>query len=315
MTVRHTLSQTVQLAKSQKSPRGSSERGAKPQRVYNPRSSLTERNRFVEDHTDALKPSRWDAVLAILALVIIAVLFVAPPHALLDKADHAAFAVCHRLPERSFAFAGRPLPLCARCSGTYLGALTGLLVLAARGRGRASRLPALRFLLVLGIFALAWAVDGANSFLTFFPGVSPLYEPRNILRLVTGTLEGLALAAILLPVLNLSLWSAPEPTPSIRTWRDLLWMLAGGAVMIVLVSSEWTPLLVPLALLSGLTIVALLGAVNTLLVLILLRRDGRGRYWREAFVPTLLGVMLALVEIAAIGLIRAALSAHLGLPI
>lgn len=269
----------------------------------------------MEDRTDVLKPSRWDAVLAVLALIIIAALVVAPPHALLDKADHAAFAVCHRLPERSFVFAGRPLPLCARCSGTYLGALTGLLVLAARGRGRASRLPALRFLLVLGIFALAWAVDGANSFLTFFPGVPHLYEPRNSLRLVTGTLEGLALAAVLLPVLNLSLWNAPDPTPSIRTWRDLAWMLVGGAVMIGLVSSEWAPLLFPLALLSGLTIVALLGAVNTLLVLILLRRDGRGRRWRDALSPALLGMMLALVEVAAIGLARAALSARLGLPI
>ena len=267
----------------------------------------------MEDRTDALKPSYWDAVLALLALAIIAALLAAPPHALLDKADRAAFAVCHRLPERSFTFAGRPLPLCARCSGTYLGALTGLLVLAARGRGRASRLPAIRFLLVLGIFALAWAVDGANSFLTFFPGVPHLYEPRNILRLVTGTLEGLALAAVLLPVLNLSLWSAPEPTPSIRTWRDLLWMLAGGAGMSVLVSSEWAPLLMLLALLSGLTIVALLGAVNTLLVLILLRRDGRGKGWRDVFVPALLGVMLALVEVAAIGLARAALSARWGL--
>ncbi len=269
----------------------------------------------MEDRTDVLKPSHWDAVLAISALVIIAALFAAPPHALLDKADHAAFAVCHRLPERSFAFAGRPLPLCARCSGTYLGALTGLLVLAARGRGRASRLPAIRFLLVLGIFALTWAVDGANSFLTFFPGVPHLYEPRNILRLVTGTLEGLALAAVLLPVLNLSLWRAPEPTPSIRTWRDLLWMLAGGAVMIALVSSEWAPMLIPLALLSGLTIVALLGAVNTLLVLILLKRDGRGGHWRDALVPALFGVMLALVEIAAIDLVRATLSARFGLPI
>lgn len=254
-------------------------------------------------------------MLAMLAVGIIVALLLASPHALLDKADRAAFAVCHRLPERTFAFAGRALPLCARCSGTYLGALTGLLILAARGRGRAGRLPPRRYLLVLGVFALAWAVDGANSFLTFFPGAPSLYEPRNILRLITGTLEGLALAAVLLPVLNLTLWRSPEPAPSIRNWRDLAWMLVGGAVVVALVSSEWPALLYPLAVLSGLTIVALLGVVNTLLALIVLRRDGQGQHWRETLTPALLGVMSALIEVALIGIARAALSAQLGLPV
>ena len=64
----------------------------------------------------------------------------APLHGLLDKANRAAYAVCHRIAERSFTFAGRPLPLCARCSGTYLGAVAGLIVIAAHGsavrRGR-----------------------------------------------------------------------------------------------------------------------------------------------------------------------------------
>jgi hypothetical protein len=57
------------------------------------------------------------ALWAALALIILAALILLPPHDLLDKADHAAFAVCHRIPERTFVIAGRPLPLCARCSG------------------------------------------------------------------------------------------------------------------------------------------------------------------------------------------------------
>lgn len=261
------------------------------------------------------KQGGWDVALVVLALVVIGALALAPPHNLLDKADHAAFAVCHRIPERSFSFAGRPLPLCARCSGTYLGALTGLLVLVARGRGRASQLPKRRFLLVLGVFAATWAVDGANSFLTFFPGLPHLYEPRNLLRLTTGALEGLALAAIILPLVNLSLWITPEPGPSLDNWRDLGWMLAGAAAITALAGSEWAPLLYPLALLSGLAIVALLGLVNTLLVLILLRRDGRARRWRDVLVPLILGVMLAVIELAAIGLARTALSIWLGIAI
>ena len=49
-----------------------------------------------------------------------------------------------------------------------------------------------------------------------------------------------------------------------------------GRGVIGLVSSEWPPLLYPLALLSGLMIVGLVGAVNTMLALVLLRREGAG---------------------------------------
>jgi uncharacterized membrane protein len=256
---------------------------------------------------------RRDGALAVMALVVILGILFAPPHGLLDKADHAAFAVCHRISERSFTFAGRPLPLCARCSGTYLGALAGLLVLAARGRCRASRLPAVKHMAVLGVFFLAWGLDGFNSFLTFFPGLPQLYAPHNLLRLITGTLEGLAIAALVLPIANLSLWAAPAPEPSIASWRDLAWMCAGGAALIALVSSEWPPLLYPLALISGVMIAGLVGLVNAMLLLIVLRREGQAARWRDALAPLLLGLALALIELTAIALLRAALTARLGL--
>ena len=163
----------------------------------------------------------------------------------------------HRIPARSFMFAGRSLPLCARCSGTYLGALAGLIVLAGRGRWRAAVLPAPAILALLGAFLLAWAVDGFNSFLTLIPGLPFLYEPHNLLRLITGTLEGLVIAAILLPVANLTFWEKPEPQRSVASWHDLAWMVAGAAVVIAAVRSEWPPLLYPLALLSGAAILGL----------------------------------------------------------
>jgi len=262
----------------------------------------------------ARRAARWDGILSVMALTVIVALLIAPPHSLLDKADRAAYAVCHRISERTFTFAGRPLPLCARCSGTYLGALAGMVVLAARGRRRASRFPRPLFLAVLAIFLTAWAIDGANSLLTLMPGLPHLYEPRNLLRLITGTLEGLAIGAVVVPVANLSFWAVPAPGRSIETGRDLLWMLVGGAAVVALVSSEWPPLLYPLALLSGLVIVGLMGLVNTMLLLIALRRESRATRWRDAIVPLLLGLALAMVELTAIDLGRAALTARLGLP-
>jgi uncharacterized membrane protein len=246
-------------------------------------------------------------------LAILLLYLLAPPHGLLDKADHAAYAVCHRIPERSFVLAGRPLPLCARCSGTYLAAAAGLIVLAALGKRRAARFPAPAILVVFGIFLLAWAIDGFNSILTLIPGLPYLYEPNNLLRLVTGALEGLAIAAVVLPLANLTLWANPEPQRSVGSWRDLARLLVAAAAVIALVSSEWPPLLYPLALLSELAILALVGLVNAMFVLILLRREGRATRPREALMPLLLGLALAVLELSTIGLARAALTERLGL--
>lgn len=262
--------------------------------------------------TDAA--ARWDGLAAIIAIAVMVAVLLAPSGSLLDKADHAAYAVCHRIPERTFIFAGQPLPLCARCSGTYLGALAGLIVLTVRGRGHAACLPAPQYLAVLALFLMLWAVDGINSFMTLIPGLPYLYEPRNLLRLITGTLEGLAIAAVLLPVANLSFWATPTTGRSIETGRDLAWMLAGGAAVVALVSSEWVPLLYPLALISGLAVVGLVGLVNAMVILIVLRREGGATRPREVIAPLLAGAALATIELAAIGLARAALTARLGLP-
>jgi uncharacterized membrane protein len=264
--------------------------------------------------------SAWDGLLALVALAVILALLFGSPGSLLDKADHAAYAVCHRIGDRSFFVAGRQLPLCARCSGTYLGALAGLVVLAVRGRGRARDLPGRRYLLAMGLSFLAWGFDGANSYLTLFPGMPHLYEPYNLLRLITGTLEGLAISALLLPVFNLSLWSAADLAegadarqPSIAGWPDLAWLLVGGALVVAIVSSEWDPLLYPLALVSGLMIVGLVGVINGMLLMVL-RRASPAQRWPQAVTPLLGGVALAMIELTAIGLLRAELMAWLGLP-
>ena len=253
-------------------------------------------------------------VLAGLAAAMLLVALLVPPHDLLDKADRAAFAVCHRISERTFSLSGRPLPLCARCSGVYLGALAGLVVLLLRGRGTAGMFPRPRFQVILGLFVLAWAIDGLNSYLTFFPMLPHLYQPMNSLRLLTGTLQGLVLAAILLPVFNLAAWAGVDERPVLDSWRDLAWMLAGGTVVITLVSSGWDLLLYPLALLSGLVIIGLFGILNSAGILALLGRAGRVDHWHTLVAPYLAGLAMAAIELALIGLGRDLLTAWFGLP-
>jgi uncharacterized membrane protein len=47
--------------------------------------------------------------------------------------------ICHQRPERSFHLAAVPLPVCARCTGIYVGAAVVLAALSVGGVGRARR--------------------------------------------------------------------------------------------------------------------------------------------------------------------------------
>jgi uncharacterized membrane protein len=235
------------------------------------------------------------------------------PHGLLDKADRAGYAVCHRIPERSFIVAGRQLPLCARCSGLYLGAGAGLLTLAALGHARAGRFPARPYVIILGLFMLAWAADGVNSFLALL-ALPHLYEPTNRLRLITGSLAGIAIAAVLLPAFNVTLWLSPASRRSIGGAGDLLWLLgaAGAVVLLVLTAADW--LLYPLALLSGALVPLLLGALFAMFYLALRHREGRAEQWRQMVTPLTVGLATAFAVIALVGLARDFLTARFGVP-
>jgi hypothetical protein len=102
--------------------------------------------------------------------------------------------------------------------------------------------------------------------------------------------------------------------PSIAGWADLIWLLVGGAVVVAIVSSEWPLLLYPLALISGAMVIGLVGVVNSMALLVLLRRDALAHRWQAVVAPLLAGVALAMIELTAIGFLRAELTRQLGLP-
>ncbi len=68
---------------------------------------------------------KW--LVPIVCLAVLILWLAETPAGLLGKADAVGYAVCHRISVRSFFLDDRPLPLCARCTGMYLGAMAGLL--------------------------------------------------------------------------------------------------------------------------------------------------------------------------------------------
>jgi uncharacterized membrane protein len=252
--------------------------------------------------------------LGIGCLLVILVYVVAPPWRPLDKAHLVGYSICHQIPDRTYHLGGRALPLCARCTGTYVGITIGMVAAALLGRGRAGELLSRGMLILMGLFILAMAVDGGNSYLVLLGRPPLLYAPRNWLRTASGTLNGIALSLIVLPVYNFTLWKAPQPIRPLRNVWELLPLLAAGALVIVGLQAGASFLLYPVALISTAGVLCMLTMVNAMILLILARQDGRATNWREAVLPLLGGLTMTIVELTAIGVLRYLLTGTLEWP-
>jgi uncharacterized membrane protein len=248
--------------------------------------------------------TRLRLALSLVSLLIVLAYLVAPPWDALDKAHLVGYAICHQIPHRTLVLGGQALPLCARCTGTYLGIAIGLTAAVLRARGRAGELLSTGMLVLMGGFILTMGVDGINSYLVLLGHTPPLYAPQNWLRTATGTLNGLALSMIVLPVFNFTLWRDPSPIRPLRNVWELLPLLAAGALVIVALQSGPAWMLYPMVVISTGGVLCTLTLVNTMILLILAKQDGRATRWQEAALPLLGGLCTTLLELTAIGLLR-----------
>ncbi|MCA9897152.1 MAG: DUF2085 domain-containing protein [Ardenticatenaceae bacterium] len=222
----------------------------------------------------------------------------------LTGGDYVGAALCHRITARSFVINGRQLPLCARCTGMYLGvAITFVALLLAR-RERRTDLPPLPILLVLVGFIGAMGIDGVNSYTHFFPNFPHVYEPRNWLRLVTGMGTGLAMGLLVFPALMQTLWRNGNGRSIIENGRELLAMLLLAGTAVLLVLSNQPTILYVMALVSVAGVLMIVTSLNAVLLLMLFKRDGRAVRWQETAVPLLISLTLAVLELGSIAILR-----------
>lgn len=253
--------------------------------------------------------SRWLVPLAAV-LAVAAWLYIAPP-GFLGKADAVGYAVCHRIDERSFHVLGRQLPLCARCTGEFNAAAVGL-IFQGLTAGRRMRLPRRGIIALLVVFFLAFAVDGSNSYLYLLKQNAPggsldqipnLYIPNNTLRLFTGSGMGIALAAVMYPIVNQTLWRQPEDRPALD-WRGLGALAGIVLLMDLLVLTESPIVLYPVALLSVLGVLGLLTMVFTIVWVILMRLENTFEAVPSLWLSALAGLTMTLLLIVSIDLFR-----------
>ena len=237
-----------------------------------------------------------------MAGVIITIWLLNTPHGLLGKADAVAYSVCHRIAERSFLVGGRALPLCARCSGMYLG-IVGAWLFYTFTSQREGGFPSRAMLVLLGAFGLAWALDGLNSFMTLIPGAPHVYEPSNLGRLATGTLMGVAMMSIAYPMFNQVAWKVWNPKPALDAYKKLGGVVLAGAALAGLALTDNPIILYPLALISAAGVFLLLTLIYTTMVLNFWRTN-QAQTWKDLRLVLTLGFVLALLQIGLLDLGR-----------
>lgn len=235
------------------------------------------------------------------AVVAAAGIFLLAPWSFEAKAHAALHGLCAQRPSHSFVFGDRTLPFDARMTGIYGGFAIAAGYVIARGRLRATRIPSLPVLLLLGVFVGALAVDGFNSLLVDLNQWHP-YEPRNALRLATGLLTGVALAVLLAMLVASSLWPIRRDDPApVRGIGEAALLVALQLPYALLVLLTPPALYVPLSLLLIGSAVTVVGALCLVAVLLASRRDGMFATFGQAQQPALLAFVLALVVMATVG--------------
>ncbi len=225
------------------------------------------------------------------------------PSGLLGKADAIGYAVCHRIDVRSFHLGDRQVPLCARCTGMFLGAVLGLgfqFIIGSRRSGS----PPMIVIVILGFLTLAFIIDGLNSYLSLIPVFQPLYPPNNVFRLLTGTGVGLAIAAALFPAFNQSVWKLGDSRSGLNGLRSLFILIILAVLMDLIVLTENPIFLYPLAITSAAGVVILLTMVYTIILLMAIKKESQFDSFKDLIIPLIAGFGVALIQLILLDMVR-----------
>lgn len=232
------------------------------------------------------------------------------PEGALGKLDAIGYAVCHRIDARSFHLGERQLPLCARCTGEFYAAGLALIFQGFVSKKK-SKLPSRGIIAILVLFFLAFGIDGSNSYLYLLKQSTPgaldkipnLYIPNNVLRLFTGSGMGIALAAVLYPIVNQTLWREMDDRPALE-WKSFGALIGMTVIVNLLILADSPIVLYPIAYLSALGTLSLLVIVFSILWIMIMKQDNTFDHPRQLWLSALAGLTLALLMVLSIDLFR-----------
>lgn len=238
----------------------------------------------------------------LIAAIITMNWFFHSPHGLYEKAFAVGSSVCHQIPSHSFESSGIQFPLCARCSGLYLGSFIGLAFYFTQGKRKA--IPKKGFILLLIFFFLVWAGDGVNSFITDFLNKSILYETTNMTRLVTGFGMGLVMATALMTLFNLTVWKDGINMPLLHSPMQLAAYTVISALIAWILMSASANFFQVFAYISIGTVVIIITLLYAIFWIILLKKENSFVKWNSLGLFLTAGFASAMLQITLLNLLR-----------
>jgi uncharacterized membrane protein len=235
------------------------------------------------------------------ALVLLAVFgitlnwFHLTPGSCYSKSMAIGASVCHQLPTHSYIRDDIQFPLCARCSGLYLGCFIGILYYLTQGKK--AGLPAKGYLILLGVLTFAWGGDGTNSFISDILNRPFLYTTNNITRLVTGFGMGLVLSTALITLFNLTIWKAPLKQSLLHSpWQVSAYAGASALMGLLLVFTGKT-IFLSLASIAILMVVLVISMLYTIFWVIVIRHENSFEQPIQLWLFMLAGFATAVLQI------------------
>jgi uncharacterized membrane protein len=140
------------------------------------------------------------------------------------------YVFCHQIPERSFFIDGHQFPICARCTGIFLGFIVTSVYILMMGGAKRPLMPDRTVLAFAAAGSAAMVFDGVTSY-------AGLRDTTNVIRLATGLGMGAAIGFLLPVVLRVVALGGELPVGGrpVATWIDVpavygLLFAAGAAV-------------------------------------------------------------------------------------
>ena len=234
--------------------------------------------------------------------IITANWFYHTPLGLYEKAFAVGSSVCHQIPSHSFEVMGIQFPLCARCSGLYLGSFIGLVYYFTQGRKKA--FPKKGFSLLLLILFLVWAGDGVNSFITNFLNKTFLYETTNTTRLVTGFGMGLVMSTALMTLFNLTVWQDSKDQPLLHNlFQVTAYSAASLFIAWILLSTNAISFQV-IAYISIATVIMIISLLYMIFWIVLLKKENSFKKWSSLGLFIAAGFATSMLQITLLNMLR-----------
>ena len=211
-------------------------------------------------------------------------------------------SVCHQIPSHSFIYENLQFPLCARCTGLYLGSMIGLLYFITQGKKKAVPDRGYRYMLL--VFFIAWAGDGSNSFINDLMNRTILYETSNVSRLITGFGMGLVMSTALMTLFNIVIWQESKNVPLLHHIGQVIAYASVSLTIGWFLINTSFLLFQGLSVASILTVLVVITMLYTVFWVIILKKENSFSSIQHLSPLIVIGLATALVQVMLLNWLR-----------